>query len=136
MSTNPLTDIAPYPLTEASATAEAIAKHLTAQAYLTSGVAFEAAREAFTPGAESDPEKVRAYGEVAARSMDQFGAVYLLRALVQHAPDKVEEVARGLWECWRDGGAMPEFLYDWLTEYGIDPGRVDAAATNLMRDAA
>lgn len=123
---NALNTIAPYPQTEETATAEAIAKHLTAQAFLTGGHTYETGKEALAPGA--DPEKVRAYTETLARLTDQFSAVYLLRALGQFAPDKVDEVARGLWECWRDGGVMPELLYDWLEAYGDDPSEFEKAA--------
>ena len=128
MSTNPLTEFAPYPLTEESATADAIAKFLTAQAFLAGGATFKAAREAFKPGTEADPEKVRAYGEAAAKLTDQFSTVYLLRALGQYVPDKIDEIARGLWECWREGGVMPELLYDWVEAWGIDPHELEDAA--------
>lgn len=118
---NPLNDLAPCPRSEDEATAEAIAKHLTAQAFLTGGATFKAAREAFKPGVETDPAKVSAYGEAAARLTDQFSTVYLLRALGEHVPDKLDEIVRGLWECWRDGGVMPELLYDWVEAWGISP---------------
>ena len=126
MSTNPLNDIAPLPKTEEDVTAERIARHLTAQAFLTGDSTFKAGREALAPGAE--PEKLRAYVNAITRLTDQFSTVFLLRALSEHAPDKVEEVALRLWECWQDGGVMPELLYDWLEAYGVDPDEFEKAA--------
>lgn len=126
MSTNPLDDFAPFPKTEEEVTAEGLARHLTAEAFLTGASTYGLGLAALQPGAT--PEQVRAYADAMARLTDQFSVVYLLRALGQYAPDKVEELARRLWETWRDGGVMPELLYDWLESYGIDPEQVEVAA--------
>uniref|UniRef100_UPI003F49151B DUF6197 family protein n=1 Tax=Streptosporangium sp. CA-235898 TaxID=3240073 RepID=UPI003F49151B len=52
-----------------------------------------------------------------------YGVVYLLRELIEHAPDKADEIARLLWNAWSEG-ENDEFLRDWLAEWGIDAEKI------------
>lgn len=55
----------------------------------------------------------------------EWGVIYLLRELEERAGMKVaDDVARELWESWNDGSHLGEMLWEWLTEYGIDPEAV------------
>lgn len=123
MSTNPLNDIAPYPRTADEVTAESLARSLTVQAQ---------ANWTRMVNAGPAPEAHAA----ANRLVDVFGTVKVLKALQAVAPETADEVALDLWSDSLDGAAMGEWLWAWLTEYGIDPVRVDAAVADLMREAA
>jgi hypothetical protein len=131
MSINPLDEFAPYPKSrnkEASPEerdkelADAVAKHLTVDGFLAGLSANLLARKAFRRGA-TDADS-RAYLDAVDRLNDKFAAVFLLRALGEYAPDKVNEVVSHLWECWQQGGVMPDLLCDWLEPWGIDPDDV------------
>ncbi|MER6830817.1 hypothetical protein ABT352_32825 [Streptosporangium sp. NPDC000563] len=52
-----------------------------------------------------------------------YGVVHLLRELIEHAPDKADEIAQTLWNAWRDA-ETDESVRDWLTEWGIDPEKI------------
>lgn len=123
MSTNPLNEFAPWPRTAAEVTAESLARSLTvqAQANWTRMLSAGPASEAHT---------------AANRVIDVYAIVKLLKTLQAVAPDTADEVARDLWSDLRDAVSIGEWLHSWLTEYGIDPERVDAAASHLMREAA
>ena len=123
MSTNPLNDIAPYPRRESDATADALARNLTV-------IAQSNWRRML------DTEMGEDTRSATNLLVNLYGIVKLLRALQAVAPETADEVARGLWGDWQDGGVLGEWLHAWLTEYGIAPERVDAAANDLMRDAA
>lgn len=123
MSTNPLNDIAPYPRRESEVTAESLARSLMVQA--------QANRHRMIHDRTAD-------GAVSGgnRLVDVYGVVKLLKALQTVAPAVADEVARDLWSDWEDGATVTEWLHAWLTSAGIDPERVNAAASELMRDAA
>lgn len=123
MSTNPLNDIAPYPATEDEVTAESLARHLTVTAW---------AHRTHRKNATSSTDREWATSEI----VNTFGIVSLLRALQAVAPETADEAAKDLWLAWEDGGSVDEWLHAWLTGFGIAPERVDAAAADLMRDAA
>lgn len=123
MSTNPLNDIAPYPRHEAEATADALARNLTVVAQ------FNWRRMLDTDTGED----TRAATNLL---VNLYGIVKVLKALQAVAPETADEVARDLWADWQDGGALGEWLHAWLRDFGIDPEQVNAAAADLMRDAA
>lgn len=129
MSTNPLNGLAPYPRTVEEATAEAMARHLAVSAQYRM-TASDRLVDCHTP------EQKARYLDSVGLMLAEHSLVKTLRALIKHAPDHADEVARRVWTAWEDGAAIAEDLRAWLTEYGIDPGRVDAAANDLMRDAA
>jgi hypothetical protein len=120
---NPLNDLAPYPRRESEVTAESLTRSLMVQAQANWHRTLNAG-----PAAENHP--------ATNRLIDVFGIVKLLKALQAIAPDTADEVARDLWSDWRDGAAMGEWLHAWLVDAGIAPERVDAAAADVMRDAA
>ena len=129
MSTNPLNDLAPYPRTADEATADAMARHLTVTAQ------YRKALIDSLVDCRTAEERTR-YLDSVGLMIAEHSLAKTLRALIEHAPDHADEVARRVWTAWEDGGAIAEDLHAWLTEYGIDPGRVDAAVNDLMRDAA
>lgn len=98
---------APYPTSAEDVTADKLARHLAVQAqrsYLKTMGAAEPNRDAM------------------ARFVYEWGLVFLLREVQERAGSHVADtVARGLWEAWEDGSGLGEFLWEWLTEYGIDP---------------
>src|SRR5690349_9292303 len=105
-TTNP----APYPTRSEDVTADGLAKHLAVAAQRD----FRATQDA----AEIDKNQM-------ARFVYEWGIVYLLREAQERAGVRVaDDLARGLWENWNDGSGLGEWLWEWLTEYGIDPEAV------------
>lgn len=123
MSTNPLNELAPYPRTVEEVTAESLSRHLTVTAW---------AHRTHRKTAISSTDREWATSEI----VSNFGIVSVLRALQAVDEVKADEAAKGLWSAWDDGAAVGEWLHAWLTGFGIAPELVDAAASNLMRDAA
>lgn len=123
MTTNPLNTIAPYPSRESEATADALARNLTVVAQLNWRRMLDT----------ETAEETRAATNL---MVNLFGIVKVLKALQTVAPETADEVARDLWSDWEDGGSVGEWLHSWLRDFGIDPERVNAAAAELMRDAA
>lgn len=120
---NPLNEIAPYPRSESEVTAESLGRHLTVQAW---------AHRTHRQSATSLADREWATSEV----VNLFGIASFLRALQAVAPETADEAAKNLWLAWDDGGAIDEWLHTWLVGFGIDPERVNAAASDAMRDAA
>lgn len=101
---------APYPTSSGEVTAENLARHLTVQAQRTNGQIMTAS------GIDRD---------AMARFVYEFGCAHLLREALAHlGPVDADEIARALWEAWDDGGTPGELLWEWLTEYGINPEQV------------
>lgn len=123
MSTNPLNDIAPWPETEDEVTADTLGRHLAVWAW---------AHRTHRKTATTDTDREWATSE----TVNLFSVAKVLRALQVAAPETADEVAKDLWSDLFGGAAVDEWLHAWLTEYGIDPVRVDAAAADLMREAA
>lgn len=124
MTTNPLDKFAPYPRSEDEVTADALARH----------VAVSAQRRRVI----IDRLMVDTSPDAGARRMDQigvlineYGVVKLLRALVEHAPEEADGYAKRLWGAWHDGASVDEGLWEWLTEYGIDPEAVSRVAGEM-----
>ncbi|MEV0996915.1 hypothetical protein [Nonomuraea sp. NPDC050202] len=61
-----------------------------------------------------------------------YGVVFLLRALMKHAPGQADEIAAQLWQHWYDGDAS-EWISDWLSEWGID--NIDEHIVKAIDDA-
>lgn len=123
MSTNALNGIAPYPTREQDATADSLARNLTVVAQLNWQRML-------------DTEKAEDIRAATGLMVNLFGIVKVLKALQSVAPETADEVARDLWADWEDGGSVGEWLHSWLRDFEIDPERVQAAAVELMRDAA
>lgn len=134
MTTNPLDEFAPPLDTEEQVTADSMARRFTVQAFAEEAHVHDLALRAASWN--PDPADVRAYVEAFQAFQAKFSLAFLLRALAEMAPEKADGVAKHLWGCWRDGGCLPEFLWDWLKADGIDPERVRAVAEAQQRDAA
>ena len=120
---NPLNDFAPYPTREQDVTATSLARNLTVVAQLNWQRMLDTEKSDDTRAATN-------------LMVNLFGIVKVLKALQSVAPATADEVARDLWSDWEDGGAVGEWLHAWLRGFGIDPERVNATASELMRDAA
>lgn len=129
-----MTDLAPYPRTEADATADALARFLTVQAYRTlagdvprlQGDWEDAGRPEFGPLRDAYDGAVRA-------ATSEYATVYLLRD-AQVATQELftltaDELSREVYPAY-DGhtAQVVEDLHGWLIEYGIDPAAVVAEA--------
>lgn len=103
-------NLAPYPTSAEDVTAERLAAHLAVSAqrrYL-----------ATINAAEFDRTTMNLF-------VKEWGVIYLLREAEERAGMAfADRLARDLWEAWNDGSGLGEFLYEWLTEYGIDPEQV------------
>jgi hypothetical protein len=108
-----LNDLAPYPRTEDTATVEALAKNHAVRTQAAFALSLD------LPIGHADERAV--FNAL----VWNFGITYLLRALAEHAPEKADEVARGLWSEWEGGDGFGEWTWEWLTEWGIDPNQVN-----------
>lgn len=126
---------APYPTSEDDVTADRLARHMAVAGFTASAQVFPTvyARDAAEgPGrANKDTAEAKAAQEIhhltLLNTINEYAIVHLLRALIEHAPDKADEVAKDLWGAWDDGGAVGEELGEWLTGYGIDPAAITTA---------
>lgn len=103
---------APYPTAIEDVTADAMARHMAVQAqrsYVQFVGSSALSRDAM------------------ARFVYEWGVTFLLREFQERAGiTAADAVARDLWDAWNDGDSPGEFLYEWLTEYGIDPESIIA----------
>jgi hypothetical protein len=108
--TDTSSNLAPYPTRVEDVTAHKLARHL----------AVEAQRTLRTTMDTADVNR-----DAMARLVYGWGVVFLLRGLQDRTGDTVADaVAQDLWEAWEDGSGLGEWLWEWLTEYGIDPEAV------------
>lgn len=124
-----LNEIAPYPRSADEVTAGALARHLAVSAQHRMAVN-NTLVDYRTPA-----EQAR-YLDNVGLLIAEHSVALMLRALTEHAPDQADEVARRVWLAWEDGAVIAEDVFAWLSEFGIDPERVNAAAVDAMRDAA
>lgn len=107
-----INDLAPFPADVETMVARDLAKAFAAHGFLASYLAFH------LPPNHPDEQ-------VAVTTMlTHFGISFLLRDLIDLAPEQADEVAQGLWGSWVSGNDPAEFLADWLAEDGIDPEEV------------
>lgn len=129
---------APYPRDEDDVTAVSLARHMAVGAQVAHSRIFPSiyARDAAEGpgGAEKDSPAAKQAAELhhltLVNAINEFAIVRLLRALVEHAPEQADVVAKDLWSAWEDGGATGEWIWEWLTEYGIDPEAINAAVAS------
>lgn len=105
-------NFAPYPTRVEDVTADKLARHIAVAAQRRFRTTMDAA--------ELDRTEMTLF-------VQEWGVVYLLREIEERAGAPVADaLARDLWEAWDDGSGLGEFLWEWLTEYGIDPEAVSA----------
>lgn len=101
---------APYPTSAETVTAEGLARHMAVQAQ----------RSNMKIMAAADMNR-----DAMARFVYEWSTTFLLREALAHlGPVTADEIARELWEALEDGSSLGEFLWEWLTEYGINPEQV------------
>lgn len=107
--------IAPYPDTEANATADAMIRHLLVHAQATWHRALSAG---------CDPEEADLFP-----AAYLYGLASLLDTLRHYGPPHVaDETARELWAAWEHPPGIGEAIWDDLEALGIDPAQVNQAA--------
>jgi hypothetical protein len=107
-------EIAPYPRSDAQATADAISRHLTrCLQYRT--------RDTWALVGRDDPEGRRAFRDHAATMIAQWGLVTALREIAQIDPVVADGIARKIYNGWNDGSDTHEDPCAWAREYGLPP---------------
>lgn len=135
LRTTPITaDLAPLPKTEAEVTIGGLARHEAVNVYALMCQRASLGREAF--GRNPVPGALERYAAAAEECGAWFSVLFLLRALVEHAPDAADEVARELWQFYEGEDDGAEYVADWLLEYGIDPERVIRLAEKQRAEQA
>jgi hypothetical protein len=104
----------PYPRTEAQATAEAVARHITRQLQ-------RRARDAWTLIKRDDPDGRRIYREHTCALVAEWALVSVLHELTKVDPMAADHAARTVWLGWESGDTTHEQVYDWAREYGLPP---------------
>lgn len=106
---------APYPRTEAQATADAMARHLTRAMQHRSRESFELIGEAKA----SNPDGMRRYLDNLHAFIAEWGLVYMLREVAELDQQVADRLARNVFNAWEDGGSVAEFSGEWAAEYGL-----------------
>ncbi len=120
----PLAELAPYPQRLDQVTAEAMAKHYAAFAQMHNHMVTALI-------ATSDRDQ---WTKSIANVVAYYGVTYLLRELEERAGTKqADEVARLLWSAWQEGSGVGIDLWEWLTEYDIDPEAVNEVAGEVYK---
>jgi hypothetical protein len=124
---------APYPKTEADATAQNVYRYLLVSAQV-SHLRWQAMDKPYVDSTPSDPKHrvlADAYFAGAELFISHWSTVALLRhvmglpsAWVDEPEPGTDDIARHLWLGWEDGGGPAEVLWDWLVEAGIDPEEI------------
>jgi hypothetical protein len=124
-----LEKFAAYPTSEQDVTADKLARISAVQAQASWSRIFpllHAKNEAKGKPNAKDADDIHYL--TMANAVAEYTVVHLLRTLQEHAPEKADEVARDIWGTWEDGGAVGEWVWEWLAGYGINPDEVSAAA--------
>lgn len=134
-STKALMDATDWPKYTEDATADALILHsarvsmaIRAKADVLMGEAFDLPKD--------DPQwrpAMRAYMDAATAMIAESSVAILLHKVQRHSREQADALARILWELTEDGGVLPELMYDYLTERGIDADAVWAAAEEDAR---
>jgi hypothetical protein len=111
-------DLAPYPDSDAEGAAEKLARNYTVLAQAN----FVRSMDGATP-------EIRHQGT--ANLIGMYSVVLLLRFLSDFHRDVADDAARDLLEELDAPESIGPQIYQWLTEYGIRPERVDAITRNL-----
>jgi hypothetical protein len=117
---NPLDKIAPYPKCVGDASAEAMARYFAAFAQLHWRLAMD----------HRDADQARHSTNMA---ITHHGLAYLLREMPARDGDRLAEE---LWETWDSDGGVGVDLWNWLSEYGIDPDAIARQVTDVNLQAS
>jgi hypothetical protein len=113
------TDPAPYPNAE-TATAAQLARYETVAAYesdINAGLHI------------NDPSFIHRVST----TVGLFSAAFLLREFAAVAPEAADKATQKLVHI-TDGGALSEWLYQWLTEYGVTPETIEAQVNEWFKN--
>lgn len=113
-------EYAPYPTSSDEATAEALAKHFTALACRREGIVSESLRSR-----DGD------FGEQVGYLVDEYAIAFLLHALIEHAPQAADQVARQLWEDWEVGSRIPDQIWEWTVRHRLPHDEIFETAAEL-----
>jgi hypothetical protein len=119
-----LNDIAPWPRTEAEATAEAVMKALAVSAW---------ARQARIHDMPKVDDTYRAQIGIL---VNEYGVIRLLKLLGDFHKDVADDAAREVWAEWEAGDGIHEWLWEWLTGWGINPAEVAEVAERQWAEHA
>jgi hypothetical protein len=119
---NIIDELAPYPKREEEVTAEGLARHLAAQCQWLLLRMDEALHEVSrTTDRDRRDDKHAVWSFTMQSFVAKWAVVYLLRELPSTEGDRL---AREIWCAWNDGAHLGETVWEWLTEWGIDPDRL------------
>jgi hypothetical protein len=115
-------ELAPYPRREEDVTADGLARHLTTQCQWLLGRMDDGLHEVSrTTDRDRRADKHVVWSFTAQSFVAMWAVVHLLREL---SPAEGDRLARSIWRAWNDGAHLEETVWEWLTEWGIDPARL------------
>ncbi|MBW9118869.1 hypothetical protein JNB63_02055 [Microbacterium trichothecenolyticum] len=111
-----------WPIRPEDVTADALIIHGARLAMGWSANSHELAEVAFAQDRESPTYKpaMRAYLDAITGMIAEAQVVIALVDVQKRSPEQAEELARKLWECTEDGGALHELMFDYLDDRGLD----------------
>ena len=134
MTENLINKFAPYPKTEAEATAQNVYRLLlvSAQVAHLRWMADGDRRRETSPNDPAYRDVITTYLAGAELFVAHWSTLHLLRhAMGYGIPGVVsgmstpDEVARDMWIGWEDGGGPAEVLWDWLVDAGFAPEEIE-----------
>lgn len=120
-----------WPADESEATADAMARLYATEAKRANYRLSAASEEYFAVerGTPGYAELARKYATAVGVYTSEWAVTRLLRALIEHAPEHADEIARDVWSALESADSLDEWLWEWLiVDYRIDPAAVDADA--------
>ncbi len=120
---------APYPSTEAQATADALARHLTLGLLTRTYAATDLVGEA-TP---TNPDGMRRYYDNLHAMIAEYGLVFVLREVAKLDRDVADKLAREVWAAWDAGDSIGEFVWEWAVAYDLPARRRSSTRANRTR---
>jgi len=119
-----------WPNTQEEATADRLILHGARVAMAMAAVTDQLSERWFSLD-KSDPEYVPArsrYLDAVSGQIAESQIVVALASLQQWSRDEADKMAARLWELTEDGGVLPELMWDYLTERGVDAEALWTAA--------
>jgi hypothetical protein len=113
-SPRPDDELAPYPRTDAQATADALARHITRSLQYRCKETWK-----LVGYDREDKQAIDLYRHHAAALVAEWALVLLLRSFAKHDQAAADYVARDIWNGWEAGDATHEQTYEWAKEYGL-----------------